>query len=55
MVANLHSYAGKDHPFAEMDWSAIHAFENLGIAIDVVLEEEEELEEKVEAAKSLLA
>ena len=55
MVANLHSYAGKDHPFAEMDWSKIHAFDNLGIAIDVVLEEEEELEEKVGAAKSLLS
>ena len=52
MVANLHSYAGKDHPYAEMDWSKIHAFENLGIEVDVVLEEEQELEEKVEAAKS---
>lgn len=55
MVANLHSYAGKDHPFAEMDWSNIHAFENLGISIDVVLEEEDELEDKVSAAKGLLS
>ena len=54
MVANLHSYAGKDHPYADMDWLKIHAFENLGIDIDVVMEEDTELEEKVEAAKSIL-
>lgn len=54
MVANLHTYAGKDHPYAEMDWSKVHAFESLGIAIDVVLEDEADLEDNVQAAKSLL-
>lgn len=52
MVANLHSYAGQDHPYAELDWSKIHAFENLGISIDVVAEDEADLDEKVQAARS---
>jgi HD-like signal output (HDOD) protein len=55
MVANLHSYAGKEHPFADMDWAKIHAFENLGISIDVILEDESELEDEVSAAKGLLS
>lgn len=53
MVANLHSYAGTDHPYSALDWTKIHAFENLGINIDVVMEEDSEIEEKVQAAKSL--
>jgi len=54
MVANLHSYAGTDHPFSSLDWSKIPAFENLGIDIDIVMEEESEIEEQIQAAKSLL-
>lgn len=54
MVANLHSYAGSDHPFSTLDWSKIHAFENLGIHIDIVMEDETEIGEQLHAAKSLL-
>ncbi|MBV1877277.1 MAG: HDOD domain-containing protein [Pseudomonadales bacterium] len=54
MVANLHSYAGTEHPFALLDWAEINAFENLGIAVDIVLAENEELGEEVSAAKELL-
>jgi HD-like signal output (HDOD) protein len=53
MVANLQSYAGQDHPYAEMDWTKIPAFDNLGISIDVILEQDQ-IEEEVQAAKSLL-
>tara|TARA_R110002073_G_scaffold27872_7_gene89201 strand:- start:3517 stop:4344 length:828 start_codon:yes stop_codon:yes gene_type:complete len=54
MVANLHSYAGTDHPYSSLDWTKIHAFENLGIDIDVVMEDESEMEQEVQAAKGLL-
>jgi HD-like signal output (HDOD) protein len=54
MVANLHCYAGKDHPFSDMDWTKVPAFDSLGIDIDIVIEENDELEEKVQAAKNLL-
>ena len=51
MVANLHSYAGTNHPYAtDLDWNAIPAFDHLGIAVDVVVAEEDELAERVGAA-----
>ena len=53
MVANLQSYAGQDHPFAKMDCSGIQAFDNLGISLDVILEQDE-MEDEVQAAKSLI-
>ena len=55
MVANLHSYAGTDHPFAtDLDWNTVPAFDHLGIAVDVVFAEEEELAESVGAARAAL-
>jgi HD-like signal output (HDOD) protein len=54
MVANLHSYSGSEHPYAKMDWSQIHAFENMGIAIDLVEEDDAELLEEINAAKAAL-
>ena len=55
MVANLHSYAGTNHPYAtDLDWNAIPAFDHLGIAVDVVFAEEEELAERVGAARAAL-
>jgi len=55
MVANLHSHAGSEHPYAKMDWTGIHAFDNLGMNIDVILAQDEELDDEVAAAKSLLS
>jgi HD-like signal output (HDOD) protein len=54
MVANLHSYSGSEHPYAKMDWSKIHAFENMGIAIDLIEEDDSELLEEISAAKAAL-
>jgi len=55
MVANLHSRAGSEHPYAQMDWTGIHAFDNLGMNVDIVLAEDEQLEDEVSAAMSLLS
>jgi HD-like signal output (HDOD) protein len=54
MVANLHTYSGTEHPYAKMDWSNIHAFENLGIDIDFVEEADSALLEDISAAKAAL-
>ncbi len=54
MVAKLQSLAGTDHPYAALDWAEIPAFENLGISVDVVLAENDDLEDEVSAAKGLL-
>ncbi len=55
MVANLHSYAGTDHPYAtDLDWGTVPAFDHLGIAVDVVFAEEEDLAESVGAARAAL-
>ena len=54
-VANLHTYTGTEHPYADLDWSTIHAFENLNMDIDVVLADDEALSDEVEAAKGILA
>lgn len=54
MVAKLQSLAGTDHPYAALDWSKIPAFDSLGISIDVILAEVDDLGEEVSAAKSLL-
>lgn len=55
MVANLHSHTGSEHPYAKMDWTGINAFDNLGMNVDVVFAENEELESEVSAAKSFLS
>ncbi|MBL4681601.1 MAG: HDOD domain-containing protein [Pseudomonadales bacterium] len=50
MVANLQTLAGSDHALASMDYSGIQAFENLGIEVDVVLANNDDLREEVTAA-----
>jgi HD-like signal output (HDOD) protein len=54
MVANLHTYSGSEHPYAKMDWSKIHAFENMGVSIDLIEEDDAELLEEISAAKAAL-
>ncbi|MCB1646138.1 MAG: HDOD domain-containing protein [Pseudomonadales bacterium] len=54
MVANLHSWAGTDHPYAKLDWSGIKAFDNLGMSVDVVLAEAEDLVDEISAARDIL-
>ncbi len=51
MVANLQRIAGTDHPWAQMDWDAIGAFERLGIDSD---SEAENLDAQMAAAMAML-
>ncbi len=54
-VANLHNYAGSSHPLAQLDWSTIPAFAQLGIdANQEQDEEQEDLSANMEAALALL-
>ncbi|MBL1272631.1 MAG: HDOD domain-containing protein [Oceanospirillales bacterium] len=54
MVANLQLVAGSEHPWAEMDWTAISAFDRLGIDPNIDMNEEEDLNAQMEAAMALL-
>lgn len=54
MVANLQLVAGTEHPWAQMDWSAISAFNRLGIDPNIDMNEEEDLNAQMEAAMALL-
>ncbi len=54
MVANLQSYIGTDHPLTHMDWSAISAFDRLGLSHEVNSHEVEDLSADMEAAMALL-
>lgn len=54
MVANLQSYIGSDHPHAQLDWSAIPAFERLGIETDVNVIEIEDHKEELEEVEHIL-
>lgn len=54
MVANLQLVAGSEHPWTEMDWKTISAFDRLGLDPDIDMSEEEDLNAEMEAAMALL-
>lgn len=54
MVANLQSFIGTDHPYTQMDWSEISAFQRLGLDPTVYAHEAEDLSEDMEAAMAML-
>lgn len=54
MIANLQLVAGTDHPWTEMDWNTISAFERLGLDPNIDMSEEEDLNAEMEAAMALL-
>jgi HD-like signal output (HDOD) protein len=54
MVAKLHTYSGTDHPYAKLDRSKINAFENLGLNIDDVMDDNDELQDEAAAAQGIL-
>ncbi|TNE75333.1 MAG: histidine kinase, partial [Gammaproteobacteria bacterium] len=54
MVANLQLVAGTDHPWTEMDWNTISAFNRLGLDPNIDMSEEEDLNAQMEAAMALL-
>ncbi|MEP3167889.1 MAG: HDOD domain-containing protein [Marinobacter sp.] len=54
LVANLQLIAGTDHPWTEVDWKTISAFDRLGLDPEVDMSEEEDLNAQMEAAMALL-
>lgn len=54
MVANLQLVSGSEHPWTEMDWNGIPAFERLGLDPNIDMSEEEDLNAQMEAAMALL-
>lgn len=53
MIANLQSYIGSDHPYAQIDCSEISAFDRLGLPRSLG-EQDEDLDAEMEAAMALL-
>ncbi len=54
MIANLQSYVGSDHPYTQLDWTQISAFDRLGLAPEINMYEVEDLSADMEAAMALL-
>lgn len=54
LVANLQLVAGTDHPWTEVNWKTISAFDRLGLDPEVDMTEEEDLNAQMEAAMALL-
>jgi len=54
-VANLQSFAGSDHPWAQMDWSTVQAFHQLGLDPGVDARDIEDISEDMEAAMDMLS
>lgn len=54
MVAMLQSYVGSTHPYTEMDWHHIAAFERVGVNPEPEEDGDEDLTAEMEAAMALL-
>ncbi|MBL4794102.1 MAG: HDOD domain-containing protein [Pseudomonadales bacterium] len=54
MVANLQSHLNEKHPYNEMDWSTVPAFNRLGLSTDVDSQEAEDLSTEMAEAMKLL-
>ncbi len=55
MVSSLQSYIGTDHPYTQMDWTTISAFDRVGLSPEIDTHEAEDLSAEMEAAMALLA
>jgi len=55
IVANLQSYIGSDHPYNELDWNNIPAFQRLGIEPEINIIDIEENKESLQEVKSMLS
>lgn len=53
-VATLQSYLGSNHPYTELDWSKIPSFAKLGLDPEVDMKADEDLNDAMEAAMSML-
>jgi putative nucleotidyltransferase with HDIG domain len=54
IVANLHSYAGKDHPLRAVDWSTVPAIKKLGLDPAASLSALEEARDEIAEIQRLL-
>jgi len=54
MIAMLQTTIDTDHPYAQMDWSEISAFQRVGLDPDLAMMEVEDLSEDMEAAMAYL-
>lgn len=54
MVAKLQSYIGTDHPYTQLDWTQISAFDRLGLSAEINVHEIEDVSADMEAAMALL-
>lgn len=54
-VAKLQSYAGTDHPLANVSWDDVPAFGRVGLAADVQVHEMDEISGEIAEAKMLLS
>lgn len=55
MVANLQTYINqKDHPYMQLDWSNISAFDRVGLSPNIDDSDEEDLSAEMEAAMAML-
>lgn len=54
MVALLHLVAGTEHPYNDMNWAHISAFDRMGIDPDSLDDQDEDLSAEMEAAMALL-
>jgi len=55
IVANLQDAYGTDHPYAQVDWTTVPAFEKLGMETDVSTVDMDEANAEIEAVKTALA
>jgi len=55
IVANLQDAYGTNHPYAQVDWSTVPAFEKLGMETDVSTVDMDEANAEIEAVKTALA
>jgi HD-like signal output (HDOD) protein len=54
MVAHLQRYAGTNHPCTQVDWSRIHAFQNLGLDPSVEVSQLDDIGEEIEGVMGAL-
>jgi HD-like signal output (HDOD) protein len=52
-VANLHTYAGTEHPFGQVEWAGVAAFERLGLPVNPG-EMDESYQQQIEQMQDLL-
>ena len=55
MVANLQSHLGTEHPYTQMDWSEIPAFDRLGLNPNAEEQEAEDISAEMEAAMAMFS